>query len=31
MFGGLVVLVVAQERFICRWSVWNSLEHPKKS
>ena len=31
MFGGLVVLVVAQENFICRWSVWNSLEHPKKS
>lgn len=31
MFGGLVVLVVAQDSFLCRWSVWNSLEHPKKS
>lgn len=31
MFGGLVLLIVAQERFMCRWSVWNSLEHPKKS
>ena len=31
MFGGLVVLLVAQDSFMCRWSVWNSLEHPKKS
>ncbi len=31
MFGGLVVLVVAQDSFMCKWSVWNSLEHPKKS
>lgn len=31
MFGGLVVLVVAQDGFMCKWSVWNSLEHPKKS
>ena len=31
MFGGLVVLVVAQDNYICRWSVWNSLENPKKS
>ncbi len=31
MFGGLVVLIVAQDSFLCRWSVWNSLEHPKKS
>ncbi len=30
MFGCLVVLVVAQDRFMCKWSVWNSLEHPKK-
>jgi paraquat-inducible protein A len=31
MFGGLVVLVVGQDSFMCRWSVWNSLEHPNKS
>lgn len=31
MFGALVVLVVAQDSYICKWSVWNSLEHPKKS
>lgn len=31
MFGGLVVLVVAQDSFMCKWSVWNSLEHPKES
>jgi len=31
MFGGLVVLVVAQDNFMCKWSVWNSLEHPKES
>jgi paraquat-inducible protein A len=31
MFGGLVVLVVAQDSFMCKWSVWDSLEHPKKS
>jgi len=30
MFGVLVVLVIAQDGFMCRWSVWNSLEHPKK-
>ncbi len=29
MFGVLVVLVVAQDSFMCKWSVWNSLEHPK--
>jgi paraquat-inducible protein A len=29
MFGILVVLVVAQDSFMCKWSVWNSLEHPK--
>lgn len=29
MFGVLVVLVIAQDGFMCRWSVWNSLEHPK--
>ena len=31
MFGVLVVLVIAQDGFMCKWSVWNSLEHPKKS
>ena len=31
MFGILVVLVIAQDNFMCKWSVWNSLEHPKKS
>ena len=30
MFGILVVLVIAQDSFMCKWSVWNSLEHPKK-
>ena len=30
MFGVLVVLVVAQDRFMCKWSVWDSLEHPKE-
>lgn len=31
MFGALVVLVIAQDRFLCKWSVWQSLEHPKTS
>lgn len=31
MFGILVALVIAQDSFMCKWSVWNSLEHPKKS
>ncbi len=31
MFGILVALVIAQDSFLCKWSVWNSLEHPKKS
>ena len=26
MFGILVVLVVVQDRFYCRWSVWNALD-----
>ena len=25
MFSALVILVVVQESFICRWSVWNAL------
>ena len=31
MFGILVVLVIAQDSFMCKWSVWNSLENPKTS
>jgi paraquat-inducible protein A len=30
MFGVLVVLVIAQDGFMCRWTVWYSLEHPKR-
>ena len=30
MFGFLVVLVLVQDGFLCKWSVWNSLEHPKR-
>jgi len=30
MFGVLVVLVIVQDSFMCKWSVWNSLEHPKR-
>jgi len=29
MFGILVVLVIAKDNFMCKWSVWNALEHPK--
>lgn len=29
MFGALVVLVIAQDSFMCKWSVWYRLEHPK--
>lgn len=31
MFGVLVVLVIAQDSFMCKWSVWYRLEHPKTS
>lgn len=31
MFAILVVLVVAQDNFLCRWSVWNSLDEPRTS
>ena len=31
MFAILVVLVVAQDNFMCRWSVWNSLDSQTKS
>ncbi|UWR22713.1 paraquat-inducible protein A [Sulfitobacter sp. S190] len=30
MFGCLVVLVMVQDGFMCKWSVWNSLEHPRR-
>ncbi len=30
MFAVLVVLVVVQENFLCRWSVWNSLDKTQK-
>jgi paraquat-inducible protein A len=30
MFGVLVVLVIVQDSFLCKWSVWNSLEYPKE-
>ena len=31
MFAILVVLVLVQDNFMCRWSVWNSLTPQKKS
>ncbi|MEP2027724.1 MAG: paraquat-inducible protein A [Paracoccaceae bacterium] len=31
MFAVLVVLVVVQDSFMCRWSVWNALENNPKS
>ena len=31
MFAVLVVLVVVQDTFMCRWSVWNALEQPRTS
>lgn len=31
MFAILVVLVVVQDNFICRWSVWNALSNPRRS
>ncbi|SFE11379.1 paraquat-inducible protein A [Sulfitobacter brevis] len=31
MFGILVVLVIAQDNFMCKWSVWNALERPRRS
>ncbi|EPX86404.1 putative paraquat-inducible protein A [Rubellimicrobium thermophilum DSM 16684] len=26
MFAALVVMTVAQDRLVCRWSVWRSIE-----
>ena len=26
MFAGLVVIIVVQDNFMCRWSIWSSLE-----
>lgn len=31
MFSILAVLAVAQDSFMCKWSVWHSLENPKRS
>ncbi|WP_299284695.1 paraquat-inducible protein A [uncultured Tateyamaria sp.] len=31
MFAVLVVLVVVQDNFLCRWSVWTSLDRTRKS
>lgn len=31
MFATLVFLTVVQDKFVCRWSVWNSLVEPQKS
>lgn len=31
LFASLVLLVVVQDNFLCRWSVWNSLDKPRKS
>ena len=31
MFSGLVVLVVVQDNFLCRWSVWKSLDKTQTS
>ncbi|WP_294614298.1 paraquat-inducible protein A [uncultured Roseovarius sp.] len=31
MFAALVVLVVVQDNFLCRWSVWKSLDKPRTS
>ena len=30
MFAALVILVIVQDSYLCRWSVWNSLTHPRK-
>lgn len=30
MFGVLVALVIVQDGFMCKWTVWHSLEHPKR-
>ncbi len=30
MFTALVLLVIVQDSLLCRWSVWNSLIHPRK-
>jgi paraquat-inducible protein A len=31
MFAALVVVAVLQDRFMCRWSIWKSLETPARS
>ncbi|WP_425038620.1 paraquat-inducible protein A [Primorskyibacter sp. S187A] len=30
LFSMLVLVVIAQDSFMCRWSVWNALIHPRK-
>ena len=30
MFAGLVLLAVVQDTFMCRWSVWNSLDKTRR-
>ncbi len=31
MFAALVILVVIQDSFICKWSIWTSLDTPNPS
>lgn len=31
MFSALVILVILQDAFICRWSVWNALTPSRRS
>lgn len=31
LFGALVLLVIVQDSFLCRWSVWKSLDSPRGS
>jgi paraquat-inducible protein A len=31
MFAAVVIIVVLQDRFLCRWSVWASLDTPSTS
>lgn len=31
MFAALVILVVIQDSFVCKWSIWTSLDTPNRS
>ena len=31
LFAGVVLVIVLQERFMCSWSVWNSLDQKSES